>query len=107
MTVSTWVSYNKSEAALKDSIEAQVSEVSNGAINQLTSWLDVVRFDLEKIVQIPEVNGALDPDEARRFNQGSIPVKCSPMKKGNQNILTISVLPTLRGRLLQGQYQSP
>lgn len=64
MTVSTWVSYNKSEAALKDSIEAQVSEVSNGAINQLTSWLDVVRFDLEKIVQIPEVNGALDPDEA-------------------------------------------
>ncbi|MBN1905856.1 MAG: methyl-accepting chemotaxis protein [Deltaproteobacteria bacterium] len=64
MVVSTWVSYNRSEEALNASIEDQISEVSNGAINQLTSWLDVVRFDLEKIVQIPEVNGALDPDEA-------------------------------------------
>ncbi len=64
MVVSTWISYSKSEKALNTAIEAQISEVANGAINQLTSWLDVVRFDLEKIIQVPEVNGALDPDEA-------------------------------------------
>jgi methyl-accepting chemotaxis protein len=57
------ISYNKSKSALNESIEAQISEVTNGATNQLTSWLEVVRFDLEKMCQIPEVNGALDPDE--------------------------------------------
>jgi methyl-accepting chemotaxis protein len=64
MTVSTWISYSKSEKALNEAIEAQIGEVTNGAIKQLTAWLEVVRFDLENIVQIPEVNGALDPDEA-------------------------------------------
>jgi methyl-accepting chemotaxis protein len=64
MAVSTWISYSKSEKALNAAIEAQIGEVTNGAIHQLTAWLEVVRFDLEKIVQIPEVNGALDPDEA-------------------------------------------
>ena len=64
MIISTMVSYKKSEHALNDSIEGQISEVTNGAVNQLTSWLEVVRFDLEKMCQIPEVNGALDPDEA-------------------------------------------
>ncbi len=64
MVVSSMVSYKYSESALNDSIEAQISEVTNGATNQLTSWLEVVRFDLEKMCQIPEVNSALDPDEA-------------------------------------------
>ncbi|NLA75882.1 MAG: methyl-accepting chemotaxis protein [Deltaproteobacteria bacterium] len=64
MVMSTWVSYSKSKAALNKAIEAQITEVANGTIHQLTSWLEVVRFDLENIVEIPEVNGALDPDEA-------------------------------------------
>ena len=64
MVVSTWLSYNETEKALNESIEAQISEVTNGATNQLTSWLEVVRFDLEKMCQIPEVNGALNIDEA-------------------------------------------
>jgi methyl-accepting chemotaxis protein len=64
MTVSTWISYHKSQAALNAAIEAQIGEVTNGAIHQLTAWLEGVRGDLENIVQIPEVNGALDPDEA-------------------------------------------
>ncbi len=63
MIISTMVSYNYSESALHNSIEAQISEVTNGATSQLTSWLEVLRFDLEKMCQIPEVNGALDPDE--------------------------------------------
>ncbi len=64
MLVSTTVSYYKSKDALEEAIEAQITEVSNGATKQLTSWLEVVRFDLEKMCQIPEVNGALDLDEA-------------------------------------------
>ena len=64
MVISTWLSYNESKKALQESIEAQISEVTNGVTNQLTSWLEVVRFDLEKMTQIPEVNGALDPDES-------------------------------------------
>jgi methyl-accepting chemotaxis protein len=57
------ISYNEAEKALNKSIEDQISEITNGAANQLASWLEVVRFDLEKMCQIPEVNGALDPDE--------------------------------------------
>ncbi len=64
MAISTMISYNESKKALNDSIEARIAEVTSAAKNQLTSWLEVVRFDLEKICQIPEVNGALDPDEA-------------------------------------------
>ena len=64
MVISMMVSYNESKSALNKSIEAQISEVTNGAASQLTSWLEVVRFDLEKMCQIPEVNGALDSDEA-------------------------------------------
>jgi methyl-accepting chemotaxis protein len=63
MAASTTISYNKSKTALNKSIEDQITEVTNGATNQLTSWLEVVRFDLEKMCQIPEVNGALDLDE--------------------------------------------
>ena len=64
MIISTMVSYNKSKGALNEAIEGQISEITNGATNQLSSWLEVVRFDLEKMCQIPEVNGALDADEA-------------------------------------------
>lgn len=64
MVVSTMISYNESEKALNKSIKDQINEVTNGAAKQLSSWMEVVRFDLEKMTQIPEVNGALDPDEA-------------------------------------------
>jgi methyl-accepting chemotaxis protein len=64
MVVSMILSYSESKTALKGSIEARINEVTKGATNQLTSWLEVVLFDLEKMCQIPEVNGALDTDES-------------------------------------------
>jgi methyl-accepting chemotaxis protein len=62
MGISTLVSYFYSEDALNDSIEAQISEVTKGTTNQLTSWLEVVQLDLNKLCQNSEVNGAVDVD---------------------------------------------
>ncbi len=107
MVVSTWISYSKSETALKNSIEAQISEISNGAINQLTSWLDVVRFDLEKIIQIPEVNGALDPDEAMATtSRGYSGEMLSNEKKKSKYFDYIGVID-LKGKVVTRSISAP
>jgi methyl-accepting chemotaxis protein len=56
MCVATAISYTYSKKALEKSIEAQISEISNGIVGQLDTWMDgikqdVVRWSEENIYQ--------------------------------------------------------
>ena len=107
MFASTWLSYSESEEALNTSIEAQISEVTNGATNQLTSWLEVVRFDLEKMCLIPEVNGALDADEAMALQSREYSGEMLASEKKKSKYLDYIGVTDLTGKVVTRSFSTP